>query len=162
MKFVCVCTLLLFSVFNSGCSSKLPVQAKRVISPLGLYKSNTKQKFWLAIMTNNQYLLCSPSSCSSGNYEQVPANYGVILNDFFKTEIGLKVETLSHGLGNSKSFYKAMKELRLSSDRADDLAFNIGDCDGTPCAGVGHMRHGVKFYKIENFDQFWRITNRGN
>ncbi len=146
---------LLLPIAIYGCSTKLPKQAITVGSPLGLYKSNTTQNFWLAIMTEDNYWLCSPKDCYRGKYQIVPANYGVILIDFYLSDIGLAIERLSHGKGELQQFYDAMKRLRLKMPRANDLAFNIGDCRGIPCVGLGHTRAGVKFYKIKNFDAFW-------
>lgn len=152
-KFIC---FAVFSLALFGCSTKLPVSSTVINSPLGLYKSNTDQKFWLAIMSKQRYLLCSPEECYPGKYQKVPVNYGVILIDFYLSEIGRNVERLSHGEGETNQFYDAMKELRLAESRPNDLAFNIGDCDGIPCVGVGHSRAGVKFYRIESFDLFWK------
>jgi len=137
----------------------LQVSTIVINSPLGLYKSNTDQKFWLAIMSHQKYLLCSPEKCIPGKYQTVPANYGVILIDFYLSEFGQTVDHLSHGKGETKQFYETMKKLRLAEPRPNDLAFNLGNCDGIPCVGIGHSRAGVKFYKIENFDQFWKIKN---
>ena len=148
-----------FSLILLGCSTKLPVSSIVINSPLGLYKSNTDQKYWIAIMSNQKYLLCSPEKCFPGKYQTVPANYGVILIDFYLSEFGQTVDHLSHGKGETKKFYETMKKLRLAEPRPNDLAFNLGNCDGIPCVGIGHSRAGVKFYKIENFDQFWKIKN---
>lgn len=106
-------------------------------------------------MSKKSYLLCSPESCYQGKYQKVPVDYGVILIDFYLSDIGLTIEHLSHGKGESKQFYSAMKKIRLDSPRPNDLAFNIGDCGEIPCVGLGHTRAGVKFYKVENFDIFW-------
>ena len=149
-----VISILSFLVF--ACSTKNPARSFMVNSPLGLYKSNTEQKFWLAIMTEGNYSLCSPKSCYHGKYQKVPVNYGVILVDFYISDIGQTIERLSHGRGETAEFYAAMKNLRLTEPRANDLAFNISDCKGIPCVGLGHTRAGVKFYKIEEFDLFWR------
>jgi hypothetical protein len=148
---------ILVSIALFGCSTKLPKQTVTINSPLGLYKSNTPQKFWLAIMTDENYLLCSPESCYQGKYQKVPVDYGVILIDFYLSDIGLTIEHLSHGNGESEQFYSAMKKIRLDSPRPNDLAFNIGDCSGIFCVGLGHTRAGVKFYKIESFDAFWSV-----
>jgi len=147
--------LVLLTLTILACSTKLPVRSTVINSPLGLYKTNTDQKYWLAIMAESKYLLCSPIDCSQGKYQKVPANYGVILLDFYSTEIGLAIERLSHGKGETDEFYVAINQLRQKSPRANDLAFNIGDCNGTPCVGIGHTRAGVKFYKVEDFDMFW-------
>ena len=146
---------LLIAITVFGCSTKLAKQTIPVNSPLGLYKSNTSQKYWLAVMNQENYLLCSPDDCYQGKYQKVPANYGVILIDFYLSDIGLAIERLSHGEGEPLQFYSAMKQLRLKAPRANDLAFNIGDCSGKPCVGIGHTRAGVKFYKVEDFDVFW-------
>lgn len=108
-------------------------------------------------MQNNQYLLCSPSECYKGLYERLPVNYGVILIDFYASEIGLQIERLSHGEPNTNDFYTLMKTIRLSQLRANDLAFNIDTCQAIPCVGLGHRRDGFKFLKIENFDSFWQL-----
>jgi len=155
-----IISLSILPIFLFSCSSRMPATVSKVASPLGLYKSNTNQKYWLAIMQNNKYLLCSTVDCFNGKYERVPANYGVILIDFYKSQIGLDIEKLSHGLNNTESFYVAMKKLRMNSNRANDLAFNIGDCYNVPCVGIGHTREGVKFYRIEDFDQFWPNNNQ--
>lgn len=147
--------LVLLTLAIFACSTKLPKQTVTINSPLGLYKSNTDQKYWLAIMTESKYLLCSPKNCSQGKYQKIPANYGVILLDFYRTEVGLAIERLSHGKGETDEFYTAINLIRKNSLRANDLAFNIGDCDGIPCVGIGHTRAGVKFYKIDDFDSFW-------
>ena len=150
-----VLLLPLLALLVIGCTTKTPVHSVVVNSPLGLYKSNTEQKFWLAIMTEENYWLCSPNSCYHGKYQKVPVNYGIILLDFYLSDIGLAIERLSHGNGETEQFYSATHKVRLASPRANDLAFNISDCSGTPCVGIGHTRAGVKFYKIEDFDVFW-------
>ena len=106
-------------------------------------------------MQDQKYLLCSPKKCEHGSYQKVPANYGVILLDFYLLDIGLEIERLSHGNGETEAFYITMNKLRLKFPRANDLSFNIADCSGIPCVGIGHTRVGVKFYKIEDFDEFW-------
>jgi len=151
--------LVIFTLILFGCSTKIPVNSTVIKSPLGLYKSNTLQKFWLAIMSDQKYLLCSPEKCYPGIYQSVPANYGVILIDFYLSEFGQTISQLSHGKGETKQFYEAMKKLRLAEPRPNDLAFNLGNCDGIPCVGLGHSRAGVIFYKVENFDLFWKIKN---
>jgi len=149
-------SLLISTLF--ACSTK-PIHAPLVIkSPLGIYKSNSQQKYWLAIMENEQYFLCSSKECYQGKYQRVPANYGVILVGFFATEIGQRIEYLSHKDNNTEVFYQAMKKLRLSEPRANDLAFHVSSCDGVPCVGLGHRRSGIKFYKIEDFDAFWKVS----
>ncbi len=151
--------ILLFNLLTVAifaCSTKLPKQTVSINSPLGLYKSNTTQKFWLAIMAKETYLLCSPVDCYQGKYQKVPVNYGVILLDFYRSDVGLAIDRLSHGKGETAEFYAAMKNLRITEPRANDLAFNISDCKGIPCVGLGHTRAGVKFYKIEEFDLFWK------
>jgi hypothetical protein len=89
-------------------------------------------------------------------------NYGVILIDFYLSELGETIDHLSHGKGETPQFYEAMKKIRLAEPRPNDLAFNLGDCEGIPCVGIGHTRAGVKFYKIEDFDKFWdNKTSKG-
>jgi hypothetical protein len=148
-------TITLLAMFVFSCSTKSPFKIQKVSSPLGLYKSNTSQKYWIAIMQNNQYLLCSTLHCINGQYERVPANYGVILLDFYVSDIGLNIEKLSHGFNNTQAFYTAMKKLRLEGNRPNDMAFNVGQCNGIPCVGIGHTSEGVKFFRIEDFDGYW-------
>jgi len=154
--------LLLLVTTNIACSTKIPQRTITVESPLGLYCSDTDEKFWLAIMSEYRYLLCSPQSCYRGKYEAVAVDYGVILIDFFLSEQGLAIENLSHGDENSEAFYQAMRKLRLEQIRPNDFAFNIGECNGTPCVGIGHARDGVKFYKVEDFDSYWPLKKRPN
>jgi hypothetical protein len=156
VKIVRLFFLVLSLILTFSCSTRTPVNYVKVKSPLGLYKSNTSQKYWIAIMQEYQYLLCSTKRCIKGEYERVPSNYGVILLNFFDSDIGLNIEELSHGFNNSQSFYSAMKAIRLESNRPNDFAFNIGDCNGVPCVGIGHTREGVKFYRIEDFNDYWQ------
>ncbi len=142
-------TLLLLVFLVSACSTKLTIQPTKVKSPFGIYKSNTTQKYWVEILQKNEYKLCSIEECFKGVYENIPASYGVILIDFYTSETGLKIEKVSHGKTKNNQFYSAMKIFRLSQHRPNDLAFNIGDCNGTPCVGIGHTRNGIKFLKAE-------------
>lgn len=154
---ILVVLMIIQTFLLTGCQSqpvKLP-QRENIVSPLGIYVTNTTQKYWLAILREQKYLICSPSYCQTNSYQTVAVNYGVILLDFFVTEHGEQLERLSHGSLKSEAFYQSMKNNRMQLTRPNDLAFNIRDCQGIPCAGIGHVRDGVKFYKVENFDEFW-------
>jgi len=157
MKFQYRCSLLfLFLGLIPSCASQLPQSVLTINSPLGIYRSNTQENYWLAIQTNRQYMLCSPQKCYQGIYQIVPANYGVILLDFYLSDIGLAIERLSHGSGNTDAFFESMKQYRLQQSRANDQVFNLSDCGGIVCVGIGHRRNGVKFYRVENFDRYWK------
>jgi len=144
-----LCLVLIINF--SGCTTVPILNPAKIESPLGLYKSNSAEKYWLAIMQSEQYLLCSPDECHKGAYQNVPAKYGVILLDFFVSNLGQDIERQSHKANNTEAFFQAMNALRLAEPRPNDLAFYVSDCQGTPCAGVGHRRSGIKFYKIEDF-----------
>ena len=141
--------ILIIFLSLSGCSTKTLLNRADIKSPIGIYHSDSNPKFILTIKNNLIYTLCSNQNCFSGSYEDVTANYGVILLDFFASKHGLEVERLSHSPNNTSAFFVAMKKLRLSEPRPNDLAFHISDCDGIPCAGIGHRRSGIKFYKTD-------------
>ena len=148
--------LIVTATILTGCSAIPPKETQSVMSPLGIYTSNSNNKYWLVILEDNNYLLCNPQICNSGAYERLPINYGVILLGFYQTAIGLALEKEIHGEGHSEQFLAAMKKIRLMQQRPDDQVFNISQCDGVPCIGIGHTREGIKFYRIEQFDDFWR------
>jgi|GEM_PF-2656669 len=150
-------SLILLSV---ACSSKKTRVPSKADSPLGLYQSNTPQQFWLAILADNSYLLCSIRYCRQGQYESIAARYGVILLDFFSSDIGLKIERLSHGQGHSEVFYQQMRQIRLRQMRPNDLAFHVSDCGEIFCAGIGHRAEGVKFFKVVDFNQHKQVDQR--
>ncbi|NNJ72500.1 MAG: hypothetical protein HKP09_04895 [Enterobacterales bacterium] len=162
MKLIPSVKITIFSLVTlamAGCSTTAPIHAPNVQSPLGLYRTNTDAKYWLAILQNNVYLLCSPKECTQGKYERVAVDYGVILLDFYATDIGLAIEKLIHGQNRSHEFTKTMRQIRLSQERPDDQVFNINQCAGIPCVGIGHSREGIKFYRIESFDSFWNKSS---
>ena len=138
-----------------GCSSQPVKKSDLITAPLGLYRTDTTQKFWLAILQNNKYLICSPSDCNSGLYETVAVNHGIILLDFYLTEIGKTIEPLLHGNGKSAAFINAMQEIRQQQPRPNDQVFNLTICEQTPCVRLGHGREGVTFYRVEDFNAFW-------
>lgn len=160
LKIYLVSTVLVVLV---GCqNSRIIVPQEEVIlSPLGIYVTNTSQKFWLAILQGGRYYICSPKNCVSQSYQRLPVDYGVILEGFYLTEHGAIIERLSHGLVKDDSFYEKMKSVRMQLSRPNDLAFNIKDCMGISCVGIGHVRNGVKFYRVESFDEFW-LPNTNN
>jgi len=151
---------LLLSLTTLACSTNKPIYSVEIKSPLGVYQSDSQQKYWIEIKAQGHYSLCSASACDQGQYETVPVKYGVILLDFYSSDIGLEIEQLSHGTGYDKAYYAAMKAIRQTQPRADDLAFNIGNCDGVPCVGIGHKRDGVRFYKLPSLSDTAVRTDR--
>ena len=145
--------LIIFVIFTlSACNNKVVLNRANIISPIGIYESNTNPTYTIEIKHNLSYLVCSIDNCFDGEYEKVSANYGVILLDFFSSSTGLELERFSHRQNNTDEFFKAMRQLRLSEPRPNDLAFHITDCNGIPCAGIGHRRSGIKFYKKESIN----------
>ena len=143
--------VLIFVTFSlTACSNKPVLNRAKINSPMGVYESNTIPTYTIEIKQNFSYSICLLSSCFEGQYEEVSANYGAILLNFYSSSIGLEIEQLSHRTNNTDAFLKAMRQIRLNEPRPNDLAFHISDCDGTPCAGIGHRRSGVRFYKKIN------------
>jgi len=144
--------VVIFVTFSlAACSNKPVLNRAKIDSPLGVYESNTIPTYTIEIKQNLSYSICSLSNCFDGQYERVPANYGVILLNFFSSSIGLEIEQLSHLANNTDAFFKAMRQIRLNEPRPNDLAFHISDCDGIPCAGIGHRRSGIRFYKKKDY-----------
>lgn len=158
-KFLIITLCFLLMIFTSGCSHRPIDSVDKIHAPLGLYKSNSTEKFWLALLSNEQYMICNPSECNLGIYERVFVDHGVILLDFYKTKIGHSLEKFIHGANKSSEFLAAMKALRLQQARPDDQVFNMAFCGETPCVTFGHGRDGIQFYQVENFDSFWKKTN---
>lgn len=140
---------------TTGCASKKPVSEINIQSPLGIYRSDTKEQFWLAVLENEGYLICDTSGCESRSYERVAVDYGIILLDFYGTQIGQAIEKKIHGDFVSAEFIAAMTNIRKQQLRPNDLVFNLRECGEILCAAIGHSREGVKFYKVESFDNFW-------
>ena len=151
--------VLIALCITTGCASKLPVSDAVINSPLGLYRSDTDMQFWLAILDDEQYLICDTQRCESGRYERVAVDYGVILLDFYGTAMGQAIEQRIHGRNASAEFIAAMTDIRKAQSRPDDVVFNLRYCGQTACAAIGHSRNGVKFYRVESFDNFWHSNN---
>ena len=156
-RFVLIAILIL--LFTTGCASKLPTPEVQILSPLGLYRTDTEEQFWLAILDNEQYLICDTQRCEAARYERVAVDYGVILLGFYSTATGQAIEKRIHGRNASDEFVAAMTDFRKTQSRPDDLVFNLRNCDQTACAAVGHSRDGVKFYRVESFDNYWHSNN---
>ncbi len=149
--------LLLVTVFlMQGCSTSVPAYDRPLASPLGLYRTNSAEKYWLAILAQENYLICDATRCDSGKYERVAVDYGVILVDFYATEIGMAIEKRIHGMNKSTEFVEAMRLIRQELERPNDLVINLRQCGDLICAGIGHSREGIKFYRIESFDDYWK------
>ena len=149
-------TLMLIVSVLVGCSTKTQKTQTQPKSPLGIYVSDSPQKFWIAILKNNTYLLCTPSKCEQNRYQKVKVNYGLILIDFYRSEIGQAIEIESHGLEIDTQGIEKLKQFRLEQPRPYDLAFNLMQCQDAYCVSLGHTRDGIKFYKAEEFDRFWQ------
>lgn len=155
MKSSISCSVLLLLIV-SGCSHRPSQSVDNIHAPLGLYISSSTEKFWLALLSNERYMICNPYECNSGIYERVAVNHGVILLDFYQTEIAQSLEKSIHGADKSSEFIEAMISLRMQQPRANDQVFNMTFCDEIPCVTIGHGRDGIRFYQVENFDSFWQ------
>ena len=140
----------IFTIGMTACSTNNSLKQQRVDSPLGLFRFHNESTFWIAVRENNEYLVCNQNHCDTNRYERVPANYGVILLDFFNSPIGLEIESYFHGVQVSDKYINFMRQIRTNSFRPNDLAFNIGFCGESPCVGLGHRGAGVKFIKINS------------
>ncbi|MCW8878851.1 MAG: hypothetical protein OQK04_15030 [Kangiellaceae bacterium] len=149
-------SLIFIAAILTGCTTTSRLPETRAKSPLGIYVSDSPQKFWLVIFDNDTYQLCSTSKCVRNRYQKVNVNYGLILIDFYHSEIGQQIERESHGLEIDQYGIEKLRQLRLNQPRPYDLAFNLMQCQDAFCASLGHTRDGIRFYKVEEFDKYWK------
>ena len=138
-----------------GCTHSTINVDKSELSPFGTYTAiinhadNSTQNFKLQINENSTYQLCLKEKCEVAKLEKVPANYGLILVNFYQLKNGAALERASFARPVSDAFYQKIAAIRLTQPRAHDLAFNLTYCDNTPCFRLGHSRRGVIFIKSQ-------------
>ena len=141
--------LIAFILSSQSCSLAPVVPDKQTISPFGVFKivNFKSQSFELIINKDLTYQICGDSGCFAGEALIVPAGHGIILKDFYTSEQGKVLESLSFGRPLSKEFLLTVRKLRNSQPRPNDFAFNLTLCDATPCARLGHSRKGILFIR---------------
>ena len=148
----------------SGCAHPLIQVDKSKLSPFGTYTAvftkadNTKQIYQLTINEDSTYQLCYEEDCEIEKVEQVPANYGLILVNFYSLVYGKELERYSFARPVSDRFYQKIVELRRSQPRSSDLAFNLTYCGDKSCFRLGHSRRGVVFIR-SHIDQLRHLTH---
>lgn len=130
---------------------------ERVPSPLGIYKVDTEQVYWLTIYPNEVYQLCSVHKCFKNTYVKSYSNHSIRLKNFYLSDIGLNLERLSAGFYDTEGILKALQQQRLNSKYPNDKPFAVGYCSGKiPCSVEGNMEDPLTYYQILNFDKYWK------
>lgn len=118
-------------------------------SPFGLYALNSRDEAWMLILENGTYMLCSPKQCSISSYSGDPSRGSVRLKDFYKSELGLKLERESFGRGErTKAFFDGMVKFRMSEPLPFDLYLARGSCGDAFCFAMGNKEDGIRFVKV--------------
>ena len=115
---------------------------------LGIYVSDTTEKFWIVIKNKGIYQLCNPQRCESGEYWG-HSPHSIQLEGFYRLALGEEFSKLQ-----DKDFHKRNSVYKPRfSNKSDTLIFDTHKCNGARryCLMFGYYESPIRFERVYSF-----------